>query len=230
MTEEQRPRGALVTTRTGDEGYTGLIGKERVPKWDPRPETYGTLDEATSALGLARAGATDARVREIILALQGEIYLLMAELALSPEAYADSPFKITAEHVEKLESLTAELKQHVEIGTKFILPGDTLPGASLDLARTIVRRGERHAAKLYHDGIIANVEVLRYLNRLSDVLFILARYEEARSGVAATAAPTRSRRRPTRRRSDSPSQPAGQATDSGDATPSSDPPAAQTPP
>jgi len=67
------PRRAKVTTRTGDEGYTGLIGKERVPKWDPRPETFGTLDEATSALGLARAVAEDERVKEAVLRLQREL-------------------------------------------------------------------------------------------------------------------------------------------------------------
>src|SRR5262245_40015136 len=136
-------RRAKVTTRTGDEGYTGLIGRERVPKWDPRPETYGTLDEATSALGIARAVTTSGRVKEQILALQRDLYLLMAELALSPEAYANSDFKITAEHVAGLERVSEELKAEVEIGNVFIIPGETLPGAALDLARTIVRRGER---------------------------------------------------------------------------------------
>jgi cob(I)alamin adenosyltransferase len=179
-------RRAKVTTRTGDEGYTGLIGRERVPKWDPRPETYGTLDEATSALGIARAVATDQRVKDQIIALQRELYLLMAELALSPEAYAESDFKITAAHVAGLERVSDELKAEVEIGNVFVIPGETLPGAALDLARTIVRRGERLAAKLYHDGTIGNLDVLRYLNRLSDLLFVLARYEEAGEGQRAT--------------------------------------------
>jgi len=178
-------RRAKVTTRTGDEGYTGLIGRERVPKWDLRPDTFGTLDEATSALGIARAVTTNEGVRERILGLQRELYLLMAELALSPEAYAESDFKITAEHVAGLERLGEDLKAEVEIGNVFIIPGETLPGAALDLARTIVRRGERLAAKLYHDGTIANLEVLRYLNRLSDLLFVLARYEEATEGQRA---------------------------------------------
>lgn len=171
-----------MTTRTGDSGYTGLLGKERVPKWDPRPETFGTLDEATSALGLARVFAKQERVREIVLALQKDLYLLMAELATGPDEYERSPFKLTVEHVQGLETLTEELKSQVEIGRQFIIPGETPAGAALDLARTIVRRGERLAAKLLHDGIIANAEVLRYLNRLSDVLFILARYEEAQEG------------------------------------------------
>jgi cob(I)alamin adenosyltransferase len=191
------PRRAKVTTRTGDQGYTGLIGRERVPKWDPRPETFGTLDEATSALGLARAVAADARVKEAILRLQRELYLVMAELALSPEAYADSQFKVTEEHVAGLEALSEELKAEVEIGNVFVIPGETLPSAALDLARTVVRRGERLAARLFHEGTIANAEVLRYLNRLSDLLFVLARYEEARAGTAAPVARTRRRARRT---------------------------------
>lgn len=185
---------ARVTTRTGDEGYTGLIGKERVAKWDPRPDTFGTLDEATSALGMARASTDDPRIKAIILRLQRELYLVMAELALSPEAYADSQFKVTEEHVAELEQLTEELKRDVEIGNVFVIPGETLPSATLDLARTIVRRGERLAARLTHDGLITNAEVLRYLNRLSDVLFVLARYEEAGAGATAAVAKTRRRR------------------------------------
>jgi cob(I)alamin adenosyltransferase len=186
-------RRAKVTTRTGDDGYTGLIGKERVPKWDPRPETFGTIDEATSALGIARAVTQNARVRDLILSRQRELYLLMAELALSPEAYAESQFKITEEHVAGLERVSEDLKDEVEIGNVFVIPGETLPGAALDLARTIVRRGERLAARLFHDGIITNREVLRYLNRLSDLLFVLARYEEAQAGAPSREA------RPSRR-------------------------------
>jgi cob(I)alamin adenosyltransferase len=184
------PRRAKVTTRTGDSGYTGLIGKERVPKWDPRPDTFGTLDEATSALGIARAVSGSEPVKEMILTLQRELYQVMAELALSPEAYAGSQFKITEEHVAALERRSEDLKKDVEIGNVFVIPGETLPSAALDLARTVVRRGERLTARLYHDGVIANAEILRYLNRLSDLLFILARYEEQHAGAHARAAKT----------------------------------------
>lgn len=186
-------RQAKVTTRTGDAGYTGLIGKERVPKWDPRPDTFGTLDEATSALGIARAVTTDATVKDTILALQRDLYLVMAELALSPEAYAESQFKITEAHVLGLEETTAKLKETVEIGNVFVIPGETLPSAALDLARTVVRRGERLAARLRHDGVIENDHILAYLNRLSDLLFVLARYEEAHAGASSRMARTRKR-------------------------------------
>lgn len=186
MTHE---RGAKVTTRTGDSGYTGLIGKERVPKWDPRPDTYGTVDEATSHLGLARALSGNVRVKEIVLRLQRELYVLMAELATSPEEQGKhAGMIVTAEHVSGLEELTEELKRDVEIGNAFIIPGETAPGAALDVARTVVRRAERMAARMQHDGLIANPEVLRYLNRVSDVLFVLARYEEKGEGVAAQRA------------------------------------------
>jgi cob(I)alamin adenosyltransferase len=201
-------RPAKVTTRTGDTGYTGLIGKERVPKWDPRPDTFGTLDEATSALGIARAVATNARVREVILALQRELYQVMAELALSPEVYEESQFKITEEQVANLERLSEDLKQDVEIGNVFVIPGETLPSAALDLARTVVRRGERLAARLYHDGVIGNGEILRYLNRLSDLLFILARYEEQQAGAHAPEARTRRRGTSGRTAAKGPASPA----------------------
>lgn len=177
---------AKVTTRTGDTGYTGLIGRERVPKWDARPDTFGTVDEATSALGLARASTTQEPIKQTILRLQRELYVLMAELATSPEEQGKHEgMIITSDHVSALETLTEELKEHVTIGNVFIIPGETVAGAALDLARTIVRRAERLAVKLHHDGVLANQEVLRYLNRMSDVLFVLARYEEAQSGVAA---------------------------------------------
>jgi cob(I)alamin adenosyltransferase len=171
---------ARVTTRTGDEGYTGLLGPVRVPKYHRRPEAYGTIDEATSALGLARAHASDPTVKERILTWQRDLYTMMAELATPPENYEKVDFKIRSEDVERLERESEELKAQVEIGREFIIPGATVTGAALDLARTIVRRGERLVARMTHEGDVTNPEVLRYLNRLSDVLFILARQIEAR--------------------------------------------------
>ncbi|GAC1393700.1 MAG: cob(I)yrinic acid a,c-diamide adenosyltransferase [Ktedonobacteraceae bacterium] len=175
---------AKVTTGTGDTGYTGLLGAERVAKYDPRPDTFGTVDEATSALGLARAMTQDQKVKDIIYRVQQELYLLMGELATTPENYEKMGLRMTLEHVQRLEKIEEELKQEVDIPNKFIIPGDTLDGAALDLARTIIRRAERMAARLLHDGVIQNVEVVRYLNRLSDLVFILARYIEVKSSVA----------------------------------------------
>lgn len=175
---------AKVTTGTGDTGYTGLLGDQRVPKYDPRPDTFGTVDEATSALGLARAATSDPNVKEIIYKIQQELYLLMGELATLPENYEKMGLRMTAEHVQRLEQTEEALKHEVEIPNKFIIPGDTPAGAALDLARTIIRRAERMAARLLHEGIIENGEVVRYLNRLSDLVFILARYVEVKSSIA----------------------------------------------
>jgi cob(I)alamin adenosyltransferase len=175
---------AKVTTGTGDTGYTGLLGEQRVPKYDPRPETFGTVDEATSALGLARAMSSDPKVKAIIYTIQQELYLLMGELATPPENYEKMGLRVTVEHVQRLEQTEEALKQEVEIPNKFIIPGDTQDGAALDLARTIIRRAERMAVRLLHEGVIENGEVVRYLNRLSDLIFILARFIEVKSSLA----------------------------------------------
>jgi cob(I)alamin adenosyltransferase len=114
----------------------------------------------------------------------------MGELAAPPENLAAlhvAGIEITAEHVAWLEQIEAELKAEVEIPNKFVIPGDRLDGAALDLARTIIRRAERMTARLLHEGVIANGEILRYLNRLSDVVFILARYLEAKQGGSTQA-------------------------------------------
>lgn len=178
---------AKVTTGTGDTGYTGLLGNQRVPKYDPRPDTFGVVDEATSALGLARALTADTEVKELILHVQRDLYVLMAELATLPENLAAIGMQITEAHVRWLEQAEEELKLRVDIPNRFIVPGDTVDGATLDVARTIIRRAERMAVKLLHDGIIANGEVVRYLNRCSDFVFILARVIETRTGGSTLA-------------------------------------------
>lgn len=178
---------AKVTTGTGDTGYTGLLGDQRVPKYDPRPDTFGTVDEATSALGVARAATLDETAREVILHMQRDLYVLMAELATLPENQSAIGMAISADHVRWLEEVEERLKAAVEIPNKFVIPGDSVDGAALDLARTIIRRAERMAVRLLHDGVIDNGEVIRYLNRLSDVVFILARYLEAKQGGSTQA-------------------------------------------
>lgn len=182
--------GSQFYSRRGDEGYTGLLGPERVPKYDPRPEAYGTLDEAQAVMGLARASSPATRTGEIILAVQRDLYDLMAELAAAGQD--DSPFadSITAGHVDQLESWIAELEERVSMPKEFVIPGDSQPGAALHLARTIVRRAERLAVRLTHDGLLGNNQVLRYLNRLSSLLFVLACDEDSR---VTGSNPTRSR-------------------------------------
>lgn len=181
---------AKVTTGTGDAGYTGLLGSQRVPKYDQRPDTFGTVDEATSALGLARALTPDAGAREIILQMQRDLYVLMAELATLPENLDAIGMRVTPDRITWLENTERELQNAVSIPNVFIIPGDSPDGAALDLARTIIRRAERMTARLLHEGVIANGDVLRYLNRLSDVVFILARYLEAKQGGSTSTKPT----------------------------------------
>jgi cob(I)alamin adenosyltransferase len=178
---------AKVTTGTGDTGYTSLLGNQRVPKYDERPDTFGTVDEATSALGLARALCKSERACDVILHAQRDLYVLMAELATLSENLDAVGMRMTPEHVRWLETTEEELKTEVEIPNKFIIPGDSPDGAALDVARTIIRRAERMTAKLLHEGVIANIETVRYLNRLSDVIFVLARYLEASQGGSTQA-------------------------------------------
>jgi cob(I)alamin adenosyltransferase len=177
-------------TGGGDDGFTGLLGPDRVPKYDPRPDAYGTVDEAQAALGLVRAGGCAPRTAEIVLAVQRDLYPLMAELAAAGEG--DGPFRgaIASGHVERLEAWLAEVQAGLEMPREFVVPGDSPAGAALHLARTVVRRAERAAARLAHQGLLANERVLGYLNRLSSLLFVLACAEDQ----AATArAPTRAK-------------------------------------
>jgi cob(I)alamin adenosyltransferase len=162
----------------GDRGTTSLLGGQRVSKSGPRPEAYGTLDEATSALGLAKASAAKEKTKEIIIRVQQDLLVLGAELATAPEDLSKFSYRITSEHGNRLERLIDELQTRVEIQNEFILPGGTLSGAAIDLTRAIIRRAERKSVRLFQEKIITNGEILRFLNRLADLLFVLARFEE----------------------------------------------------
>jgi cob(I)alamin adenosyltransferase len=178
---------AKVTTGTGDDGFTGLLGAERVAKYAPIPELLGAVDEATSALGLARALTTDAEVRALLLHVQRALYTLMAEVATPPENQAAVGYHTTPEAVAWLETAEADLKERVTIPNRFVIPGDTTDGAALDVARTVIRRAERLAVRLWHEGTLTNPEIVRYLNRCSDFAFILARVVEVRAGGSTLA-------------------------------------------
>ena len=171
----------------GDDGTTGLLGGGRAPKDDPRVEAYGTVDEASSAIGLAKALTGDARVREIAEGLQRDLYRIGAELATNP-AQAGRFGETSPADVAGLDRLLAELEAEVPMPDGFVLPGATPASGALDLARAVVRRAERRCVAMVREGVTGNVETRRYLNRLSLVLFVLGRYEEARAGRAATPA------------------------------------------
>jgi cob(I)alamin adenosyltransferase len=168
-------------TRTGDEGYTGLLGDERAPKYDPRLEAVGAVDEATAALGLGRATCLIPHTAALLLAIQRDLYGLMAELAASAENAARFRV-INAEKVTWLETQTDAIGAQVTLPREFILPGDCPASAALALGRTTVRRAERRVAQLLHTGIIENPELLRYLNRLSSLCFVLELLENRAAG------------------------------------------------
>ena len=167
-----------VVTRRGDGGSTSLLFGGRVKKYHPQPEAYGTFDEVNSALGLARSLCTETRLKEILYTIQQDTFAIGAELATDPKNLDRLAKRITEDDLDRLEGTMFDLEDEVEIGRQFITPGDTPAGAALDLARTIVRRGERQLVKLHEDGLLKNEAMLSYVNRLSDCLFFLARYEE----------------------------------------------------
>jgi cob(I)alamin adenosyltransferase len=167
-------------TRTGDAGQTDLLG-DRVAKDDPRIELIGTIDEVTSQLGFGRALSSSERSQEWLIEVQRDLYKIMAELAFTDEL-RPAGYSIAADRVDRLEELTDLLSSEIELPRQFILPGATPNGAALDVARAVVRRAERHAVTLLNGGGISNPEILRYLNRLSSLLFMLARFEDNAAG------------------------------------------------
>lgn len=163
-------------TRSGDDGYTSLLGNERVPKYHARPAAYGELDEATAALGLARAITFSEEIKQTLLQTQRDLYGLMAEIAATTEN-ATRFRSIGEEQLQFLETKTDEISEQIVLPNQFIVPGDNQASAALSLARTIIRRAERRIVKLYHQGEIENQYILPYLNRLSSLLFVLELYE-----------------------------------------------------
>ena len=169
-------------TKTGDLGTTGLMYNRRVPKSHPRVEAYGAVDELNAALGLARATATSAFVSENLLMIQKQLVILMGELATQPEDISryvkDGYSLVTNEMTAALEKIIKEIEAQ-EISFKgWATPGANLHAAALDMARTIARRAERRAAALQEQQQLANPEILVYLNRLSDLMWLFARWAE----------------------------------------------------
>ncbi len=169
-------------SKKGDKGETSLLGGQRVPKFDLRPETYGTLDEASSIMGVARAMTTDARIKEVLLSIQKDLLILGAELSTLPEDVPKLGKLIDASDVQRVEDLIDDLQKVVKLKNEFIYPGKTVVSSQIDVARTVVRRAERWAARLKDAGYISRPEIQQYLNRLADMLFTLARFEEQSEG------------------------------------------------
>jgi cob(I)alamin adenosyltransferase len=172
-----------IYTRQGDDGTTGLLYGGRVGKDTAGPDAYGAVDEAVSALGLARAEAErGSELDDILQQLQRELFVAGAELATAPgnrSKLAPGVSLVTAEMVAALEPLIDRITARYDPPTEFVLPGENRPAAALDVARTVVRRAERQAVAATHaEWLGAESQVVPYLNRLADLVYTLARWQE----------------------------------------------------
>lgn len=171
-----------IVTKTGDQGTTALMYNRRVPKTHPRVEAYGTVDELNAALGLARAASRQDFVRGALQAVQKDLVALMGELATATEdlqRYIKDGYPLVrSEMTITLEKRVKEIEAQNIKFTGWAVPGSNLSAATLDLARTVCRRAERGVCALHEQGQLQNPEVIVYLNRLSDLLWLLARREE----------------------------------------------------
>jgi cob(I)alamin adenosyltransferase len=197
--------GSTVATGRGDDGSTGLLyGGERIAKDDERVEAYGTIDEAVAALGVARA---DLRLKadygvqppqiaglgDLLLRIQRELFVAAAEIATNPDAWdrqEDGRTRVSEQMVAGLESTLRELESAIEMPREFVVPGETRLSASIEVARTITRRAERRVLTLRDRGLVPGEWLLPYLNRLADLLWVLARAAEQAESRHATPART----------------------------------------
>jgi cob(I)alamin adenosyltransferase len=167
-----------IYTKAGDDGTTGLLYGGRISKADPATEAYGTTDEAVAVLGLARALTQDPALADRLLTLQRQLFVVGADLATNPDERGKlqpGVSLVTAEDVDGLEVWIDELVTAHPLPNAFVVPGANPVSACLDVARSVVRRAERRVVELREGGAEVNDAVVRYLNRLSDLLFVLAR-------------------------------------------------------
>jgi cob(I)alamin adenosyltransferase len=206
---------SVVATGKGDDGSTGLLyGGARIGKDDARAEAYGTIDEAVAALGVARAqlglkhrygvlSTGFGGLGDLILRLQRELFVVGAELATNPDAWdrlVDGQTRVSADMVDGVTSVLEEMERRIEMPREFVVPGETPTSAALEVARTTLRRAERRAVALRRDNLIPGPHLLPYLNRLADLLWVLARVaEQAESRSATPSRPGRARKQVDRR-------------------------------
>jgi cob(I)alamin adenosyltransferase len=174
-----------IYTRAGDKGETGLLSGERIDKSDPRVEAYGTVDELGATLGIAKVHSSE-RIANYIHGIQQKLFLINAELATNPDSLdAKDPLrsmkKINADDVGFLERIADELSEELPLLTNFVIPGGTKAAAFLHVSRTVCRRAERRIVQFARKDVV-NDELIRYINRLSDLLFVMSRYENLTEG------------------------------------------------
>jgi cob(I)alamin adenosyltransferase len=210
---------SVVATGKGDDGSTGLLyGGERISKDDLRTEAYGTIDEAVAALGIARAqlglkaqygvlSAGFSGLDALILRIQRELFVVGAELATNPDAWdrlEDGRTRVSQPMVDGITTLLEERERAITMPREFVVPGETPTSAALELARTILRRAERRAVTLGREGLIPGTHLLPYLNRLADLVWVLARVAEQAESRSATPARAVRRGADATNRSDTP--------------------------
>jgi len=182
-----------VYTRTGDDGTTGLLFGGRTAKHAAGPSAYGEVDEAVSALGLARAETEPgSELHELLIRLQRELFVVGAEMATAPEnrsKLTPGVSLVTQAMIDDLEPLIDDITDRYEPPREFVLPGENRTSAALDLARAVVRRAERAAVAAVHDGWLAGSLTVAYLNRLADLVYTLARWQEGSFRPVRTTAP-----------------------------------------
>jgi cob(I)alamin adenosyltransferase len=174
-----------IYTKTGDSGETGLFRGSRVPKHDLRVEAYGNVDECNAMLGICLTQIKHDPIKQLISAIQHELFEIGADLATPPQNQNDSRWRIHHDMTARLEKQIDHFEAQLPELTNFILPGGTLGGSFLHYARAVCRRAERSVTRLAEQQDI-NQEIIRYLNRLSDLLFVLARAENHQAGSSET--------------------------------------------
>ncbi len=189
---------AKIYTKRGDEGDTGLLYGGRVRKTDPHCVAFGAVDEANSVLGLARSLSKDAWVQDRLMEVQRDLFTVGSELATAPD-FRDRLLEhfpvVTAEMTARLEKLIDQIDEQIELPRSFIVPGGSPASAAIDMGRSAMRRAEREAVRLLDLEKLANPEVPRYLNRLTDFLFMLARFEDREDSFEALGSRARSKTR-----------------------------------
>jgi cob(I)alamin adenosyltransferase len=175
--------GMKIYTRTGDDGTTGLFGGGRVPKASPRVEAYGTVDEANAAIGLSRAAGLGPQIDDVLRRVQDDLFTLGAELACVPGKEKNMKMTLlSAADGERLEAAIDAAEDGLPPLTSFVLPGGCAGAAALHVARTVTRRAERRVLEAAHEAPV-RPELVVYLNRLSDLLFVLSRRANHEAGV-----------------------------------------------
>lgn len=171
-----------IATKTGDKGKTALIGGERVSKADLRVESYGTIDELGAAMGFARSICENEEINELTKSIQRDLFLVAGSVANPNFTEAPKPY-VTPEMIERLTAEVHRIEKIEGILSDWSLPGDVASAAAFDVARTICRRAERLVVRLQETGETVDAQVVTYLNRLSDLLWLVGRFLELKAGV-----------------------------------------------